>query len=231
MSRGYLKALVILMLLFVFSFNLNAQLQQPKSNTNSVSIDLIPLYYDFFDYHMQIRIGVDYAFQFKKHWFADAAIDCGLFDDYTFTKYYNFFNQPPGYFSIMHTVKVTGFHFMPSCNYYFWQSKAKSGQGIYGGIILDINYYHSKDGCYNSQSAESITTIVNQFRCGSGLSLGIKYYMGHHFFAEARTSFFARVIFATSDKSVNAIKPLNSQWTNANENLWWISNLKFGYAF
>jgi hypothetical protein len=227
----HLRAIIILSLLYACCLNLCAQAKDSIQNKNSFSIDLIPLYYDFFDYHMEIRGGIDYARQFKKHWLADAAIDCGMFDEYTFTKFYNYFNQPPGYYSIMQKVKITGFHLMPSCNYYVWQSKAKPGQGVYCGVILDVNYYHSRDRSYNSQSAESSLKNTNQFRTGAGLSLGVKYYLGHHFFAEARTSFFGKVIYATSDKTINKIKALNSQWTTADGNFWWTSNLKFGYAF
>jgi len=227
MQRLFSFVLVV----FICGFATLAQENKPKPNKDFFAIDVIPLYYDFFDYRKQIRVGVDYSRQFKTHWFVDGAIDCGLFDDYTFTKYYDFFNQSIGYHYITQEAVVTGFHFLPSGNYFFWQSKSKPGQGMYCGALFDLNFYRKKLDIFNSQTLENSSDVIKQFKTGVGVSLGGKCYIGRHFFAEIRTSVFAKIFFITSDKNINAIKSINSQWTSANNNYWWVSNLKIGYAF
>lgn len=225
------RVLLFLIMCCIFGYAALAQKTEHKPNKNYIAIDVLPLYYDFFDYRKQIRIGVDYARQFKTHWFASVAIDCGLFDDYTFTKYHDFFNQNTGYYYEKQEVRITGFHILPSGNYFFWQSKSKPGQGMYCGALLDLNFYRKNLDTYNSQTLESSSDIIRQFKTGVGVSLGGKCYMGHHFFAEIKTSIFGKIIFTTSNKNSNAIKSINSHWTSGDNNFWWVSNLKLGYAF
>jgi hypothetical protein len=225
------RVLFTLLVACLCGFSAMAQDNKPKANKNFFAIDVIPLYYDFFDYRKQIRVGVDYSRQFKTHWFAGAAIDCGLFDDYTYTKYFDFFNQGTGYHYIRQDALITGFHFLPSGNYFFWQSKAKPGQGMYCGAIIDLNFYRKKLDIFNSQTLESSSDVIKQFKSGAGISLGGKCYMGNHFFAEIKTSFFGKIFFTTSDDKINAVKSINAQWSSGNNNFWWVSNLKFGYAF
>ena len=208
-----------------------AQEKAPVANKNFFTIDMLPLYYDFFDYRKEIRVEAGYARHFRKHWFISGQLDCGLFDDYTFTKYYDFFNQGSGYYYIKEDARVTGFHFLPSGNYFFWQSKAKQGQGMYCGAIMDVNYYRRKLDFFNSQTQTNHAEIVNQFKTGAGVSLGGRCYMGKHFFAEIRTSIFGKILFSTSDHSINAQKSINSQWTSKDNNFWWVTNLNLGYAF
>jgi hypothetical protein len=230
-NHKMIRRLLLILVLFLFELVTFAQENIARPNKNFVSIDLVPLYYDFFDYRKQIRMGVDYSRQFKTHWFVNGAIDCGLFDDYTFTKYYDFFNQGTGYHYIREDALITGFHFLPSGNYFFWQSKSKPGQGMYCSAILDLNFYRKKTDIYNSQTLENSSDVIKQFKTGAGVSLGGKCNIGRHFFTEIRTSIFGKIFFITSDKNINAIRSINAQWNSNDYNFWWVSNLKLGYAF
>ncbi len=224
------RILVVAVLICVYSHS-NAQQNSPKPNRNSFAIDVIPFYYDFFDYRDQIRIGIDYTRQFKPHWVLSTALDIGLFDKYTYIKYYDFFSQGSGFYSVTQNAAVSGFHLQPSCNYYFCQSKKKLGQGFYGGGVLDLNYYRKKLESLNSQTLESSSEIKNQFRTAVGIDVGIRYYMGHHFFAELKSTFFCKLFLLASDNNINSVALLNAQWSSVNKNFWLLTNLQFGYAF
>ena len=139
-----LKILFVLIMIVLCCFNLKAQDSKPKIFKNTFALDVVPFYYDFFDYRKQIRVGIDYTRQFQSHWFLSIALDLGLFDDYSYIKYYDFFNQNQGFYSITQEASISGFHFLPSYNYYFFQSKRKQGQGFYGGGVIDMNYYRKK---------------------------------------------------------------------------------------
>ncbi len=222
---------VLLLIIGMWCNHLYAQDSKPRAYKNTVVLDVVPFYYDFFDYRQQIRLGIDYTRQFQPRWFLSTALDVGLFDDYTYIKYYDFFNQNQGFYSITQDASISGFHLLPSYNYYFFQSKRKQGQGFYGGGVLDMNYYRKKLQSTNSQTQESNSDVVHQFRTGLGVDLGVKYFMGHHFFAEVRSMFFCKAFLYNSNKNTNKIMSLNSQWTSNNRNFWLLTSVQFGYAF
>ncbi|MEI6123922.1 MAG: hypothetical protein WCQ95_09850 [Bacteroidota bacterium] len=226
-----IKFSILLLMLTTYGPLLKAQDSITQVFKNSVSIDGVPLYYDCFDYRKQIRFNVNYTRQFKSHWFLSSALDIGLFDDYTFIKYYDFFNQNQGFYSVTQRAKISGFHFISSYNYYFCQSKKKMGQGFYGGGAVDFNYYRKTLKSNNSLSLETTFNTINQFRTALGVDVGIKYFIRHHFFAELRSSFFCKLFLKSSNNTVNNVMPLNAQWTSLNKNFWLITNLQFGYAF
>jgi len=208
-----------------------AQSRDTVINKFAVKADLVPLYFDIFDNREQARIGLDFEMNYREALFISFYWDMGLYDHYSFIKYYDFFNQGPGFYSVEQKIKITGFHFMPAYNYYFWHSKVKSHQGMYAGGILDINYYRRLYDVYNSNLDETNSGKNHQFRMGAGLSLGGKYCFGSQFFVEIKTSFLAKIFKVASDKDIQVVKPINAQWVDIKNNFWWVSNLNLGYAF
>lgn len=231
MNKILFAFIIFMLFLMTFSGESKAEGKDTVMNNYAFKVDLVPLYFDFFDYRKQIRAGIDFEMKVTKRSFVSLYWDMGLYDDYKFTKYYNFFNQGTGFYSEDQRINIRGFHFMPSYIYYFWRSKVKLNQGMYAGAIVDFNYYRKNLETYNSQSGESSSGMKHQVRMGAGLSLGGKYYFGSHFFAEIKTSFLAKIFELSSQTYVPLIKPVNAQWVDKKNNFWWVSNLNFGYAF
>ena len=198
---------------------------------NSIKLDLFPLYYDLFDYRDQIRAAIEYERKINNKSFAALYIDIGVFDDYTFIKYYDFFNQNQGMYSVEQKAIIKGIHIQPSYNYYFFTSKKKQNQGVFAGGIIDFYSYKKNLETYNSQTSEKNNYRYNQSKMGLGLHAGAKHSFTRRFFAEVKTSLYVKVYYHISVQSVNPIKPLNAQWTDSKYNFWWVTNFKIGYAF
>lgn len=201
------------------------------SQKNAVKIDLIPFYYDFFDYRKQIRMGIEYERKINQKYFFASELDIGLFDEYNFTKYYDFFSQNLGMFYIKQNVQIKGFHFIPSYNYCLWRSKIKVDQGLFGGGNIEYRLYHKKLDYYNSQTNESSSDAMNQTTIGAGVNLRIKYLLFKHFYCELKTAFSVAFYNHRSTNNPNFIKSLNAQWTDNKNRFWWVSNIKICYAF
>lgn len=198
---------------------------------NAIKLDLFPLYYDFFDYRDQIRAGIEYERKINYRSFAALYMDIGVFDDYTFIKYYDFFNQNQGMYSVEQKAIIKGIHIQPSYNYIFFRSKKKPNHGVFAGSIIDFHCYKKNLETYNSQTSEKSNYRYNQLKMGLGLHMGAKYAFNRHFFAEVKTSLYVKIYYHISVQFVNPVMPLNAQWTDSKYNFWWVSNLKIGYAF
>jgi len=200
------------------------------ANKNSVKLDLIPFYHVLFDNRVQLRIGLEY----ERYVFTRSSVSCyldiGLYDKYNFIKYYDFFNQNQGMYSIQEEVSIAGFHLLPSYNYYFHGAGKKKGERYFFGAITDVGYYHKNMHNYNTLTLDSHAATYNQTKLGMGLSLGFKNNYGNHIFLELKTSLLTKLYNSTTS-GLNQIKSLDAQWTSTDYNFWWISNLKIGYAF
>ncbi|NCO55627.1 MAG: hypothetical protein GW876_09550 [Bacteroidetes bacterium] len=199
--------------------------------TNCIKLDIIPLYNIFFDTRVQIRIGAEYEKVFSKKSSLSVYIDGGLYDKYKFIKYYDFFNQQQGLYSVEQDISIIGFHIIPSYNYHFYTFKNHFNEKLFSSLLLDYGYYSKKLNSYNSQTKESSFDNYNQNKLGVGIGIGYKNRFSKHFSLEIKTSFITKIFNSVSDNGRLPIKSLDAQWTSTNYNFWWISNLKIGYAF
>ncbi|OFX32752.1 MAG: hypothetical protein A2X08_06815 [Bacteroidetes bacterium GWA2_32_17] len=224
----------LIMIAIISGFILQS-FSQEKSDSllykKSIKIDLLPLYNDFFDNRVQIRVGCEYEQEFLKKSSVSCYIDAGLYDKYKFIKYYDFFNQQQGLYSIEQDVLIIGFHIIPSYNYYFYTFKNHPNEKLFSSIVLDFGYYKKELTYYNSQTNDRYSDSYNQNKLGVGLSLGYENQFGKHFSLEIKTSFLTKVFNYVSENGRISIKSLDAQWTSTNCNFWWVSNLKIGYAF
>ena len=223
----------LLLIVFIFSFFNSFSQEKPDSTVqlNSVKLDLLPLYYVFFDNRVQIRAGLEFERYILKKSSLSCYLDLGLYDKYKFIKYYNLFNENEGLYSIQQDITIKGFHLLPGYNYYFYRSKKKDTHKAFVGCMLDFGYYQKGIAYYNSLTRESYTDTYNQKKLGIGLSLGVKNNFGKHFFAELKTSLFTKIFNYISLDEKPLMKSLDSQWTSTDYNFWWITNIKIGYAF
>ncbi len=227
-----IKLLTTTTIILSFFFQSFSQ-EKPDSlfHKKFIKLDLLPLYYDFFDNRVQIRIGAEYERYIFKKSSAACYLDIGLYDKYKFIKYYDFFNQQQGMYSIQQNVSIIGFHLIPSYNYYFYNSKKKTNRRFFSGAVIDFGYYHKKLAYYNSKTLDSYSDSYNQKKLGVGLSLGYKNQYGKHVFIEIKTSLLTKIFNYVSEDDRILIKSLDAQWTSSNYNFWWITNLKIGYVF
>jgi hypothetical protein len=231
-NASILKFIMVLLLLLSFSCSLFAQKKQDSTFCkNDLKLDLVPFYFDFFDAREQIRIGFEYERMINRNFSVSCYIDAGLYDNYTFIKYYDFFNQNQGMYTVEQNVSIRGVHLIPSCNYWFYRAKKKANRGIYTGVILDFHYYQKKLAYLNTQTFERTHEKYYQTGLGAGLDLGGRYGFGKHFFIELKTVFLGKIYRHANKQDVPLVKPLNAQWSDNKHNFWWISNLTLGYAF
>ena len=227
--KSFVFSLLVCVSLSVFSFS------QEKSDSlfqkHSVKLDLVPLYYDLFDSRMQIRLGAEYERYLQKRSSVSCYLDVGLYDKYDFIKYYDFFSQSQGMYSIQQKVSIIGFHLIPAYNYYFYTFKKRPNRKLISGIVMDLSYYHKKTAVYNTLTTVRSDDRYDQARFGMGVSFGFKNSYRKHFFYELKTSLVTGVYTYISKADRNPIKSLDAQWTNPDYNLWWISNIKMGYVF
>ena len=222
--------------IIIFSIIFSQTVKSKENNDslclkNSFKLDLMPLYNTFFDTRIQVRAGIEYERKINFKSFLSGYLDIGIYDKYVFRKYYDFFNENGGMYFVDQDVAINGFHMIPGYNYFIFQSKRKTNQGLFLGGNIDFNFYRKKLKFYNSQTFEKYTQKYNQSKLALGLSLGWKWNLDPHFFIELQTSMFAVVLKNTSAENVKAIRPIISQWNDPKYNYWWVSNLKICYAF
>lgn len=222
----------LLTALYVFLSPLSVHAQKDSTNfKNAIKLDLVPVYFDFFDTRKQIRMGVEYERRLNDKSFAAMGADFGMFDHYLYVKYYDFYNEGPGLYSVETNVRNLGFHVMPSYNYFIWKAAHKANTGIFSGAIIDFHLYQKLLNNYNTLTGSSYQERYFQTRMGAGISLGGRYGIGRHFFLDVRSSLFGKIFKTISVNHVPEIKPLNANWSNQKQNLWWVTSLNLSYAF
>lgn len=223
-----------IILISIISFFSSAYSQQ-KTDTlflkSSFRLDIIPLYDVFFDSHLQLRAGIEYERLLSKKLSACIYVDGGLYDKYDFIKYYDFFNQNQGMYSLKQTVTTAGFHLLPACNYYFYFFRRKPNRNFFSGTVMDFSWYHKTTDSYNSLTAATSSDSYNQIRLGMGLNLGFQNRFRKHFLYELKTTMAVKIFNSISKEGVNPIRAMDAQWTSPNYNFWWVSNIKIGYVF
>ncbi|NVO03930.1 MAG: hypothetical protein HXX09_14630 [Bacteroidetes bacterium] len=227
-----IKLVSILTIIFSLS---NSVFSQEKNDSlickNAVKFDFVPLYYDIFDNRVQLRFGLEYEKYISKKYSLGCYLDIGLYDKYSFIKYYDFFNSNLGMYSIKQDVMIYGFHLLPEFNYYLYTSKRNSKRSFFVGAMLDFGFNKKNLDYFNSQTQSSSHDKYSQTNLGGGVSLGMKNYLGKHFFAELKTSGFIKIFNWVSEENRIPMISLDAQWTSKDYKYWWISNIKIGYAF
>lgn len=222
------KSLTVTVLFYSFT----SFAQHPDSTLkNFIKLDFVPLYDVVFDSHFQLRIGVEFEKQVSKKSSAICYLDAGIFDKYDFIKYYDFFSQNQGLYSVNQKVSVSGFHLLPGYNYHFYAFKKKPNRKFFTSVLGDFSFYHKKISTVNTSTLEESGDKYNQFKFGMGLGVGFKNTFRKHFMYELKTSMLTKVYNYVSEEGRNPIRAMDAQWASPNYNFWWISNIKIGYVF
>lgn len=185
----------------------------------------------FLNGHNEKWIGIEYERFIHRKMSVALMSDVGLFEDYTFIKYHDFFDEHGGFAYTQQRTRTIGYHLLPSFRYYLWTTKNKSGQGIYLSGLLDFNQYYKKTEVYHSLSKTYSYSNTSTTRFGFGTSLGGQYIAFSRLVIDLNISIFARVFDSANQQNTSEIEPLNAIWISSENKAWMTINFMIGYAF
>lgn len=197
---------------------------------NIIKINLLPIP-SFANGNNQKWFGVEYERFLRKKISLGTMANAGLFEDYSYIHYNDFFDEYEGYSYTQQDFKTWGFHFIPSFKYYFLITKSKKGQGFYIGGNIDFNYYLRKSSTYASATNEIENDKWSTTRFALGGMLGVQYIAFSRLVIDANVNFFGRLFSINGNQANEEIKPLNASWVSENNNFWLNFNVMVGYAF
>ena len=232
-KRAFCKYHFFLVVFFLISFFAKAQtsdLPKPGFRNNLIKLSLMPALQSI-NGNNQKWIGIDYERLLNNKMSVTALLDVGLFEDYTYTKYYDFFDEGEGFHYLQQTTKTKGYNFIPSFKYYFLTTKTKKGQGFYAAGNLDMNQYFSQTELYNSKTNSNNYSNSSTTRMAIGLTLGGQYVAFSRLVIDLNISLFTKLFSINNGAEASEIPPLNATWTFNNNNSWSTVNFMLGYAF
>jgi len=225
----FLWALCFLFI-FIATHEIKSQDTTSIVRKNIIKINFVPVI-PAISGQSQQWIGIEYEWiKNSKLSFAFLS-NIGLFEDYSYKKYYDYFNQHQGFSYTQKDIKTKGYHMIPSIRYHFLTSKKKSVQGMYLGGNLDFNQYFKKLSSHNSETDESTTSKLNTTRMGLGISMGAQYLAFSRLSLEVNISFFVEAFEVTSDINQLATPPINAFWKSDTDVFWSTVQIMIGYAF
>lgn len=222
--------LLVLLLTQLVSIQLIAQ-EKPNNDSafhkNMIKINLIPIASSI-NGHNQKRIGIEYERFLNQKLSLYCPLDFGLYNDYTFIKYYDFFDEEEGFAYRQQEVSTLGYHIMPSIKYYFYNSRKKYGQGFYIAGNIDFNQYFTDDDVFYSLSGTYNHEDYSTTRLAIGCTLGGQFIAFSRLVIDLNISIFTTLI--SSNQGMET-KPLHASWVFNNNNSWSTVNFSLGYAF
>jgi hypothetical protein len=198
---------------------------------HSIKVDLVPFYSVLFDTRKQVRVGIEYQVEnYKKH-FWGVHLDAGMYDDYTYFKYYDFFNQNTGLYFKQQDVKAYGFHLMPAWHYRLAKCGSNKKVQCHIGVTADINAFEKIVKNYHSQTSEKNRYTFKQGRVGLGVHGAAAWRLASYFRMELKTILVARVFMLQSESGMKDIKPYKALWFDDRQRFWLIPQLSVCYDF
>jgi hypothetical protein len=204
--------------------------QKDSSNKSCIKLNVLSLYNVIFDSKKEIRAGVEFERKINENCSSFHHLDAGLYDQYDFYKYYDFFNEEGGLHYTRQHVTSYGVNLIQGVNYRLPILKKSKRFSYFVSSLIDLHYYWKELKTTNSINDYLIQDSYHQFSGGIGLGIGAKYKISKHFLLEANTNMTA-TLFSFFNKNENKIAVLDAQWQTANYKLWGISHIQLCYAF
>lgn len=202
----------------------------PVFRKNIIKINFIPLI-PLIGGQSQQWVGVEYQRYINNKISVSLLTDVGVFEEYTYKKYYDFFNQNEGFSFTQKDVITRGYHLIPSVKYYALQIESRPGQGLFVGGQVDFNQYFKESELYDARTQEEIKTSSKITRMGIGANAGIHYIAFSRLSIETELSFFFRVFENYAGNEALRTPPINAFWKSDNDAFWMTVQLMIGYAF
>lgn len=228
---GICKKLLLTIILLLPFLTSRAQSDPGKLiRKNLIKINLISLP-PLFNNLNQKWIGLEYQRLISEKTSLSLTFDVGRFEDYTFTKYHDYFDEHGGFSYTREEVTIPGFHIIPAVNYFLVHSSSKVGQGIYVGGRLDYYQYFMKKQVYESSIDQTTTTHNSTLRFDVGCGVGAQYLAFNRFTVDLNISLFTKIYSSSSNQQYQELSPENSFWSSNDSSTWATINLMLGYAF
>lgn len=194
---------------------------------NLIKINLIP-FTNSISGHNQKRIGIEYEHLLNPNLSLYCPLDFGLYADYTFIKYADFFDEEEGFSYRQQDVSTWGYHILPSIKYYFLISKKKVGQGFYAAGNLDFNQYFTESDLYYSLNDTYKNENYSTTRLAIGCTLGGQFIAFSRLVIDLNISIFTSLFSSGAGEET---KPLQTSWIFNNNKAWSTVSFSLGYAF
>ena len=204
--------------------------RQSNFRNNIIKINVIPIA-ESINGHNQKRISIEYERFLKHNLSVGAVVNFGLFEDYTFIKYHDYFDENEGFSYTRKDVVTRGYHFIPSVKFYFWGTKQKKGQGLYISGCLDFNQYFKKSEIYFSQMNSFAYENSSTTRLSTGATLGGQFVAFTRLVIDLNISIYGKLFSVNRGQNNSEIAPLNATWVFNDNKGWSTINLMIGYAF
>jgi len=219
---------LLLLGLSVSGFSQHGNVEVQRNNILKLNLISLP---PLFNNLNQQWLGIEYQRIISKKISVALMSNFGLFEKYTFTKYYNFFDEKEGFYHISEDVRIPGYHIIPTVNYYFLSHVDKPGQGIFISGKIDYYHYFIKKEIFNSLTNKTDKLQNSTYRFSIGLGIGVQYIAFNRFSLDLNISVFTKIISQSSEENMPELYPENSFWRSANNSTWSTINLMLGYKF
>lgn len=197
---------------------------------NAIKVNLLPIG-PLIAGNNEKWLGFEYERFIRERVSLTAMVDFGLFEDYTFIKYHDYFDDYQGFSYTQINTTTRGYHIIPTIRYYFLYTKRKKGQGFYLSGSLDWSQYFQNQESYLSLSGFSQTKYNSTSRLSVGGILGCQYVAFTRLIIDINISLYAPIITVNNDSYQNEIPPLHANWV-LGENVGYSTiNVMLGYAF
>lgn len=203
-------------------------LQMKIKTASSIKLDLVSVYYTFFDVRKQLRFGVEYQPATYRKITPVYHLDAGLFDRYKFNKYFDFFNTSGGMYHIETNVRTIGFHFISGIKYNVKPALNKK-YTLFLSIQNDLNCFKKDIQTQNSKTYASTKDSENQIRMGLGPEMGLYCHLKNKFSLELKTAFFLKLFTLKSKQDSPDIKPYKAVWYDTYHTFWIIPRINICY--
>ena len=223
--------LVIMFITLGPFFNLYGQDDSIHSAKNNIiKINLISLPSLFNNLNQQ-WIGLEYQRILNRRISVSLLTDFGKFEDYTFIKYHDFFDEGQGFSYTQEDVIIQGYHLIPTINYYFISKPEKKGHGVYVSGKIDYYHYFMRKDIYQSATGQTEKYKNSTLRVNVGIGLGAQYIAYERFSLDLNISVFTKIFSHSTTEGLPELYPENSFWRNSNNTSWATINLMLGYSF
>lgn len=229
-KRYNLPLLLTVLLLFIMAVASAQTTPMPVFRKNLVKINLIPVI-PALSGQSQQWAGIEYQRYIMPKLSVSALLNIGLFEDYSFRKYHDFFNQSQGFSYSERTVITRGYHFIPSAQYYFILIRKRPGQGFYAGGNIDFNQYFKNLETYSSLERKSEHSKYRITRLGIGPSAGFQYTFFDRLSFDIELSYYLRIYEHYSIDEELKTPPINAFWKTDEDSMWMTVQFMVGYAF
>jgi len=213
---------------FLMTNGQNDSLNSFKKNIIQINLVSLP---PLFNNLNQKWIGIEYQRRITRNFSITLMTDFGNFQDYSYTKYHDYFDENQGFSYTREDVLINGYHIIPSIRYVVLQVFKKADVKLYTNINFDYYHYFMKKEVYYSLTdrLDRIRNSTYRFNIGGGI--GAQYIAFSRISVDLNISILTKIYSSTSNNTLSELYPENSFWKSSNKATWATINLMLGYAF